>query len=65
MENLAGMSLEEALEYLVHCGIQPQVVFSEPPRPPNDQVRRTARIVRYENNVLLCSYFSDTSPEDN
>jgi len=65
MEDLAGMSLEEALERLTCRGIQPHVVFAEPPRPLHDLARRIARVVRYENNVLLCSYFCDISPEDN
>lgn len=61
--SLIGLHLEEALQRLHEQGITPEVVFSMPARPMQGTENRTPRVVRFQNNQLLCSYFRDADPE--
>ncbi|NLE69172.1 MAG: hypothetical protein GX611_03175 [Clostridiales bacterium] len=63
MPSLIGLHLEEALQRLRDQGITPEVVFSMPERPMSGPEGRAPRVVRFQNNQLLCSYFRDADPE--
>lgn len=61
--DLAGKRLDEALKILEAMGLSSEVVFSMPERMGEGGRDRTARVVRFVNNKLLCSFFLDSSPE--
>ncbi len=63
MHSVIGLTLDEALRRLEQQGIRPDVVFSMPNKQLRDMHERTARVVRYQDNQLLCSYFRDIDPE--
>lgn len=63
MPSLIGMPLPEALQILRKAGIEPEVLISMPPRPVQGMEGRSPRVVRYQNQQLLCSYFRDADPE--
>ncbi|NLX83769.1 MAG: hypothetical protein GXZ04_08190 [Clostridiales bacterium] len=65
MTSIIGLTLEQALEQLAHQGIVPDIVFSMPQKDLKDIHERTARVVRFQSNQLLCSYFRDIDPEAN
>lgn len=62
-ECLRGLPLETALAILLEKGIIPEIAYSEPPGGYRDMSGRTARVVRYEDGLILCSHFRDAMPE--
>lgn len=64
LPDLAGKKLDEALQILEAESISPEVIFSMPERMKENGKVRTARVVRFVDNKLLCSYFLDSSPEE-
>lgn len=63
MHSVIGLTLNEALQRLKQQGITPDIVFSMPGKQLRDMHERTERVVRYQDNQLLCSYFRDIDPE--
>lgn len=65
MQNLPGLSLEEALAILDAQGIKtPDVIYTKPPFASFDTTGRTPRVVAVQEGRLIVSYFMDKNPEE-
>lgn len=63
-DSLRGLSLKEALKILRAKGINPELCYTKSVGKQRDQLGLTPRVLRFQNNQLLISYFQDNL-EDN
>lgn len=62
-EMIRGLKLDEAAALLKESGIEPEIMYADPPFTSFDKSGRTPRAVLYKGSSLYVSYFRDKVPE--
>ena len=62
-EKIRGLNLNEAIAMLKAEGIEPEIVYVDPPFASFDKSGRTPRAVFLRGNILFVSHFRDRVPE--